>query len=267
MHLKRLIVAAVLLPLIYLYIMYLPPGYFFFLIILISSLALSEFYSMYNVSGILKYTCFFFGALILGVSFFLKDLLLNSIIISLMGIMVVRLLFKRDPVSSLSDISPPVVGLVYIPVLCSFQMQIRQIGPEWIMFLFGTVWASDSMAYYIGKGMGKIKLYKEVSPNKTVEGAAGSFLGGAIGALVLKLTIVRQLTISSAVVIGIMIGIISIIGDLVESMFKRDAGVKDSGVIIPGHGGVLDKIDGVLFAGPVLYWILTVMKIIRQVPS
>ncbi len=263
MHLKRLIVAAVLLPPIYLYIMYLPPEYFFLLIILISSLALSEFYSMYSVSGILKYTCFFLGISILAVSFFLKDLFLNSIIISVMTIMVVRLLFKKDPVSSLSDISPPVVGLVYIPVLCSFQMQIRQLGPEWIMFLYGTVWASDSMAYYVGKGMGKKKLYKEVSPNKTVEGAAGSFFGGAVGALILKFAIVRQLTVSSAVFIGIMIGIISIIGDLVESMFKRDAGVKDSGVIIPGHGGMLDKIDGVLFAGPVLYWILTVMKIMK----
>jgi phosphatidate cytidylyltransferase len=263
MHLKRLIVAAVLLPPIYLYILYLPPEYFLFLVILISSLALTEFYSMYNVSGILKYACFFFGVSILGVSFFFKDQLLNSIIVSVITIMVVRLLIKRDPVSSLSDISAPVVGLVYIPVLCSFQMQIRQSGPEWIIFLYGTVWASDSMAYYIGKGMGRKKLYKEVSPNKTVEGAAGSFLGGAIGAIVLKLTVVTHLSISSAVFIGIMIGVVAIIGDLVESMFKRDAGMKDSGVIIPGHGGMLDKLDGVLFAGPVLYWILTAMEIAK----
>jgi phosphatidate cytidylyltransferase len=263
MHLKRLIVAAVLLPPIYLYITYLPPAYFSLLLVLISSLALSEFYSMYNVSGKLKYACFFLGISILGVSFFLKDQLLNSIIVSVIVIMVIRLLVKRDPVSSLSDISAPVVGLIYVPVLCSFQMQIRQSGPEWIILLYGTVWASDSMAYYIGKGIGKKKLYKEVSPNKTVEGAVGSLLGGVIGALVLKLIVVRHLTISSAVFIGIMIGIVAIIGDLVESMFKRDAGVKDSGVIVPGHGGMLDKLDGVLFAGPVLYWILTAMQITK----
>ncbi len=256
MHLKRLIVAAVLLPLIYLYIMYLPSGYFFVLLLSISVLAMSEFYSMYRVAGIFKYACLLLGILILSVSYFSKDLLFDVIIISIMAIMGMRLFFKRDPVFSLSDISHPVVGLLYIPGLCSFQAQIRQIGPEWIIFLYATVWSSDSLAYYIGKGIGKRKLYKEVSPNKTVAGAGGSVIGGVIGALLLKAALVPQLAVSSAVFIGIMVGIISIIGDLVESMFKRDAGVKDSGVIIPGHGGILDKIDGALFAGPMLYWIL-----------
>lgn len=256
MHLKRLIVAAVLLPVMYLYIMYLPSGYFFVLLLIVSLLGMSEFYSMYRVAGILKYACLFFGISILSVSYFSKDLLLDVIIVSIMTTMVIRLLFKRDPVSSLSDISPPVVGLLYIPVLFSFQAQIRHIGPEWIIFLYATVWSSDSLAYCIGKGIGKRKLYKEVSPNKTVAGAGGSVIGGVIGALLLKAALVPQLAVHSAVLIGVMIGIISIIGDLVESMFKRDAGVKDSGVIIPGHGGILDKIDGALFAGPMLYWIL-----------
>jgi phosphatidate cytidylyltransferase len=117
------------------------------------------------------------------------------------------------------------------------------------------------MAYYIGKGIGKRKLYREVSPNKTVAGAAGSLIGGITGALILRALIVPQITASAALFIGATIGIISVIGDLIESMFKRDAGVKDSGIIIPGHGGILDKIDGSLFAGPVLYWVLTALGI------
>lgn len=256
MHLKRLIVAAILLPLIYLYIMYLPSGYFFALLVLVSVLALSEFCSMYRVSGVLRYLCLLSGVLILCAAYFSKEYLTDIVFVSVMAALCLRLLVKRDPYSSLRDIAPPMVGLLYIPGLVTFQTQIRQIGPEWIIFLYASVWASDSMAYYIGKGIGKRKLYREVSPNKTVAGAAGSLLGGAIGALLMAATVVPHLTVSNAVIIGIVIGIISVIGDLVESMFKRDAGVKDSGIMIPGHGGVLDKIDGALFAGPVLYWIL-----------
>jgi phosphatidate cytidylyltransferase len=259
--LKRLIVAAVLLPVIYLYVMYLPSKYFLFLLIFISLLAVSEFYSMYHVAGILRYLCLFFSACILGISYISKDLLLDIIILSILVIMGIRLLIKKEPLSALYDISPPILGLLYIPVFLAFQTQIRRLGPEWIIFLYASVWASDTMAYYLGKWIGKRRLYKEVSPNKTVAGAVGSFIGGVIGVLLLRATLVPLLTASSAVLIGIMIGSISIVGDLVESMFKRDAGIKDSGVIIPGHGGILDKIDGVLFASPVLYWILKVMGI------
>jgi phosphatidate cytidylyltransferase len=261
MHLKRLIVAAVLLPVIYLYIMYLPSGYFSILLIFVSLLAMSEFYSMYHVAGILRYAGFFLGICILIMSYILKNPLPDVIILSIMAIMVIRLLVKKNPVSALNDISSPVMGIFYIPVFLAFQTQIREIGPEWIIFLYATVWSSDSMAYYLGKGIGKRKLYKEVSPNKTVAGAAGSIIGGVISAIILRATIVQLLSASNAVLIGIMIGIVSIIGDLVESMFKRDAGFKDSGIIIPGHGGILDKIDGILFAGPVLYWILKIMGI------
>ena len=153
--------------------------------------------------------------------------------------------------------------MLYIPGFLSSQTQIRNVGPEWIIFLYATVWASDSAAYYIGKGIGKKKLYQEMSPNKTVAGAVGSVAGGAAGASILKILIVPQLTLPSAAFIGCLIGTISIAGDLVESMFKRDAGVKDSGVLIPGHGGILDKIDGTLFAGPLLYWVLTFKGLLR----
>jgi phosphatidate cytidylyltransferase len=263
MHRKRLIVAAALLPVLFLSVMYLPQGYFFILLCAVSLLGMLEFYSMYHVQGALRYACLFVGIFILAVSYFSREHLPETFVFSAMAIMVIRLLTKRDPLSSLHDIAAPVVGLIYIPGFLSSQTQIRSVGPEWIIFLYATVWASDSAAYYIGKGIGKKKLYPEMSPNKTVAGAVGSVAGGAAGALMLKGLIVPQLTLPSAVFIGCLIGIISIAGDLVESMFKRDAGVKDSGVIIPGHGGILDKIDGTLFAGPLLYWVLTFKGLLR----
>jgi phosphatidate cytidylyltransferase len=263
MHRKRLIVAAALLPVLFLSVMYLPEGYFFILLCAVSFLGMLEFYSMYRVQGAVRYACLLFGVFIIAVSYFSRAHLSETLVFSAMAIMVIRLLTKRDPLSSLHDIAAPVVGLVYIPGFLSSQTQIRNIGPEWIIFLYATVWASDSAAYYIGKGIGKRKLYQEMSPNKTVAGAVGSVAGGAAGALMLKVLIVPQLTLPSAAFIGCLIGIISIAGDLVESMFKRDAGVKDSGVIIPGHGGILDKIDGTLFAGPLLYWVLAFKGLLR----
>lgn len=261
MHLKRLIVAALLLPIIYLYIMLLPPQYFLILLTCVSSIALTEFYSLYRVKGMLRYTCLFLGMVLLITSYFSRELLLEMIVVSVLAIMTIRLFIKKDPLSSLTDISPPLIGLLYIPVFLTFQIQIREFGPEWIVFLYAVVWVSDSMAYYVGKGLGKRRLYAAVSPNKTIAGAVGSVIGGALCSLLLSSVFIPSLTASSAVAIGIMIGFITIIGDLVESMFKRDAGIKDSGVIIPGHGGILDKIDGMLFSGPVLYFMLLAMGI------
>jgi phosphatidate cytidylyltransferase len=256
MLLKRLIVAAVFLPALYLYIMHLSMEFFFFLLIAVSLVALSEFYSMYHVAGLLKYACLFLSVAVLSVSNFAREYLPDVFILSIMVIMVIRLFFKRDPVSSLYDMSPAVIGFLYVPGLILFQGRIREFGPEWIIFLYATVWASDAMAYFLGKGIGGRKLYREVSPNKTVAGAAGSLIGGALGGLLSGVLFVHQLQGTSAVSIGVIIGSISVIGDLIESMFKRDAGVKDSGIIFPGHGGILDKMDGSLFAGPILYWIL-----------
>jgi len=261
MHFKRIAVATILLPILYLYIMYLSSAYFVFFLICMSVIALSEFYTMYQVTGILRYAGLFFGILILCTSYFSKNLLINTIILSVMALAALRLFFKRNPKSSLSDISIPVFGLLYIPSLITFQAYIREIGPEWIILLYATVWAADTLAYSIGTLFGKRKLYIEVSPNKTLLGAAGSLMGGVLGVVAVKAALIHTLSISSVFFIGIMIGAISVLGDLVESMFKRDAGVKDSGIIIPGHGGVLDKIDGVLFAGAVLFWMLTALRI------
>jgi len=261
MHLKRLIVAAILLPCFYLYIMYLPPQFFLVLLLGVSSIAITEFYSMYHVKGILKYTCLFLGIIILSFSYLSRELLFAVTTVSVITVMSIRLFLKNNPLSSLKDISSPIIGLLYIPALLTFQIQIRKRGPEWIIFLYALVWVSDSAAYYAGKGFGKRRLYSAVSPNKTIAGAVGSIAGGALCSLFLSYAFVPLLTPSSAIVIGIIIGFTTIIGDLVESMFKRDAGIKDSGVIIPGHGGILDKIDGVLFGGPVLYFLLLAIGI------
>jgi phosphatidate cytidylyltransferase len=268
MHLKRLIVALIVLPLLYLYVTELPPPYFLGLIVLVSLLAQREFYAMYRTKGFLCLLGFCSGcALLIGTALSsqwcptewkcdaLPTLLMAAFILLASG----RLFAEKDPASALRDLAPVLTGFLYIPVLLLAQWHLRLKGFEWILLLYGCVWASDSLAYYVGKGMGKRKLYYTVSPNKTVAGAVGSVLGGLLsGAALGQLLLPAEGPFASALCGGV-IGLATIVGDLVESMFKRDAGVKDSGSLIPGHGGILDKIDGSLFAGPFLYWMTTVL--------
>jgi phosphatidate cytidylyltransferase len=255
MHHKRLIVAAIVIPLLYLYVMFLPAEYFLYLVVFISTVALVEFYSLFRIQPILKYTAVAWGAALLAVFFVARHLFVDLLLLSALTLMGLRLFIRRDPSSSLAEVSAVLLGLLYIPGLLTFQLDLVRRGPAWIVMLYVAVWVSDSMAYYIGKGFGKRKLYSEVSPNKTVAGAVGSLAGGAIGAVFIKSVILHDVLFPEAVLLGLSVGAASVVGDLVESMFKRDAGVKDSSNILPGHGGMLDKLDSVTFAGPVFYWL------------
>lgn len=255
MHHKRLIVACILVPVFYLYIMYLPVEYLLYLLVLVSSAALIEFYRMFRLQPALRYAGVVSGAAMLAVFFAARHFFIDVLLLCAMAVMGIRLFLKRDPARSLSEVSAVILGLLYIPGLLTFQLSLAKAGPVWIVLLYISVWVSDSMAYYVGKGLGKRKLYPEVSPNKTVAGAVGSVVGGAAGALFVRSVMMRQISLYQAVLLGLTIGLACIAGDLVESMFKRDAGVKDSSNILPGHGGILDKLDSVTFAGPVFYWL------------
>jgi phosphatidate cytidylyltransferase len=274
-NLKRFIVAVVVLPVLYLYITKLPPVFFLILLTVISIVGQMEFYLMYKTNRALAFLGVISGVMLLGSSLFQPSAISVSLqqtglsiqplvfIIAFILISSARLLLIKNPSSSLNDIAPIITGFIYIPNLLIAQWHLRLNGYEWIIFLYGCVWASDSLAYYIGKGIGKRKLYKEVSPNKTVEGAFGSLAGGILSALFLGKLMLNEISAPALILLGSIIALASITGDLVESMFKRDAGVKDSGSFIPGHGGILDKIDSVLFAGPVIYCCSIVLGLIH----
>jgi phosphatidate cytidylyltransferase len=259
MNVKRIVTAAVALPLFALYVMKLPPVYFAVMVSAVSAVALHEFCSMYGVTGRLKYPGVVLGFLMpLGFyAYGFWDVLFFSFI----AVAAARLFIRPDPSSSLRDVAPVVLGLVYIPGLLGFQISLREADPGLVLYLYGSVWTADAFAYYIGKGIGGRKLYEAVSPNKTMAGGAGSVAGGAAGALLIKYLLLPDLPPTAAALTGAVIGAVTVLGDLVESMFKRDAGVKDSGSIVPGHGGLLDKIDGSVFAGPALFWMLTALRI------
>jgi phosphatidate cytidylyltransferase len=149
------------------------------------------------------------------------------------------------------------VGAIYIGYGFSYMMQTiwKPNGLALSLLVIIVTWANDSGAYFVGKKWGKHKLWPQISPNKTIEGSLGGVLFGLI-ASVLIFTIVPDLGgLALAVGLGILIPVVGQIGDLVESAWKRSTGVKDSGVLLPGHGGVLDRFDSLLFTFMILHLI------------
>jgi phosphatidate cytidylyltransferase len=131
-------------------------------------------------------------------------------------------------------------------------------GRKALLFLLLCVWICDSAAYYVGSTLGRRKLAPEISPNKTIAGSVGGTVGGAGAAIILKMLNLVPWSISFTLVAGLCIAVLAQLGDLAESMIKRDAGVKDSGSLIPGHGGMMDRVDALLFTVPVFYYILSI---------
>lgn len=146
-------------------------------------------------------------------------------------------------------------GLVYVVALLSFLPWVRRFddGLTWIFLILATTWMSDTGAYFAGRAFGKTKLFERVSPKKTVEGAIGGMLAAVLAALVVKAIGLPNVGWGHAVVLGLLLDGFGIVGDLTESMFKRSFKVKDSGWIMPGHGGILDRIDSLLFTAPVAF--------------
>lgn len=265
MHLNRIITAIIAIPLLYLYVTKLPPLFFLLILVVVGAIAQIEFYKMYQTRRIFSFLGVLCGILILGHPLFVyieggsynfSNLHFAILVFSFMLISTARLFLFKEPSDSLKDISAALIGLLYIPNLLFMQWLLRLEGVEWILFLYAAVWMSDTLAYYIGRNFGKRRLYVTVSPNKTVEGALGSLIGGLFAGLLMGLLVLNNVNIYLLAAFGLIIGAVSIVGDLVESLFKRDADIKDSGSLIPGHGGFLDRIDSALFAGVVLYWLV-----------
>jgi phosphatidate cytidylyltransferase len=153
------------------------------------------------------------------------------------------------------------IGYIMLPFLFIVKISfgIAAYNPKIIIGLFILIWTNDTFAYLVGKSIGKHKLFERISPKKTIEG----FLGGVVfaafaGFLISKFYIQPKPDFSSKsiliwMIIALIVSIFGTIGDLIESKFKRIAGVKDSGSIMPGHGGVLDRLDSVIFVAPVIY--------------
>ena len=156
------------------------------------------------------------------------------------------------------------IGLVLISAAVTAIFAVWQSSPWWLMYLFLLVWGADSGAYFVGRKLGKKKLAPDVSPNKSVEGLYGGIVTAtviivAVEVLYLKLSLAEHILF---LILSVVTVFSSVLGDLFESMIKRRAGIKDSGRILPGHGGVLDRIDSLLAAAPIFAAGMYVLKLI-----
>ncbi|HKF45009.1 MAG TPA: phosphatidate cytidylyltransferase [Thermoanaerobaculia bacterium] len=262
MAFKREAAAAVAIPIVLGILFFTPPLVFDLLVALITLGALWEFYRIAEKTGhpVAK-TVGMGGGVLLFVAapgFFPILPPRETHIILVIGLVAVLSAFAElassvEVGSALAGAGSTVLGLLLVALPSIGMMAIREVTPRGVLFLFMIVWGCDSFAYYVGKNFGRRKLAPTVSPKKTWEGTIGGFVGAAlVGAAAGTWWVLPELGTARGALAGALASSAGQIGDLVESLWKRGAGVKDSGVFLPGHGGFYDRIDSLLFAAPVL---------------
>jgi phosphatidate cytidylyltransferase len=173
---------------------------------------------------------------------------------------------SKDLSSTISKMGMALFGILYIGFLLAYVSLIRNManGRLWVLFLIATVWAGDIFALLSGSLFGQHKLYPKISPNKTFEGLGGAIVGSLIVGLGFIMIFIPHLEKVPCALLAIGLGILGQFGDFTESMLKRGAQVKDSGTLIPGHGGMLDRLDSFLFSAPFLHYSL--LYLLKETP-
>jgi phosphatidate cytidylyltransferase len=177
------------------------------------------------------------------------ELLLSAVVIVALAD---ALIFEQHIPDAPRRVGLAVLGAVYPGLLISALVPLRQLplGFWWVLLALTVTWANDTGAYFAGRAFGKHKLYPRISPSKTWEGAIGGSLASIAGACVVQQVWLHTLSLSGAALIGAGAAVLGPLGDLSESMLKRAFGAKDSGKLLPGHGGLLDRLDALLFNAP-----------------
>jgi phosphatidate cytidylyltransferase len=266
---RRIYTILVLAPLVYAVIRYLPPLAFSGAVMLAGGLALFEFYRMCfggrSHSLLIGIGLTGFAALILVTH--RPDILVPILLATLIGIISVPLLSRVSLEQSLRDSAVTLFGVLYLGLTLGTLSMTRLLPQgEWlIFFLLLVTWASDTGAYYVGTLYGRHRLAPTISPKKTVEGLVGGFFGAIIVAYAARWWFLPELSSLDCLILATLLTITGLWGDLTESAMKRSVGMKDSGGILPGHGGMLDRLDSLLFTAPVFYYYVTMVSRLRVI--
>jgi phosphatidate cytidylyltransferase len=191
-------------------------------------------------------------------SFAIPVLISSAILISL-----IWLLFRSSREQGFSDWAWTMAGILYIGWMLSYWVTLRdaETGKELVFWAMFTTFANDISAFFIGRALGKHRLAPRISPGKTWEGAIGGIFASIIASLILGAIFHLPFSYWQIALWGLAISIFAQLGDLVESLLKRNTGVKDAGNLVPGHGGILDRIDSLIFTGVIVYYCVTLARL------
>ena len=267
----RELTAVVGVPLMIWIIQFAPHSVYIGFFALIGVLALHEFLVLGEKKGYpIQKTLSIALMLLLLAAFLRPEVSVEVVVFAVLLIIPAFYVFSRgDLEAALPASAVCVLGILYIGMLAGAVLRLRldfgdTVGPKLIFFLFVVVWAGDAGAYYFGKAFGKHRLSPRVSPKKTIEGGIGGLATSVLAAAIISLTFFREFPLPHALAAAVLLSMSGVIGDLAESLWKRSAAVKDSGALIPGHGGFLDRSDSIFFTAPILYayWFLLTKEIV-----
>jgi phosphatidate cytidylyltransferase len=260
----RVLSAIVFLPLLLLIIWRGAPVYFAGLILVVAALALLEYKNIAThvgmnvgivqsvLAGLSILTAFYFER---------PDLALAAFAALVIVELTAQLFTSQDLTKALASAAGTIFGVAYITVLGGYLIALRlvddkglSLSAKLISLFFLIVFAGDTGAYYTGRMLGKHKLAPRISPGKTIEGLIGGLAANVLAVVIARHTFFPELELVTAIPLALLMGGLGVIGDLCESMMKRGSQVKDAAHLIPGHGGVLDRLDSILFNAPVLYY-------------
>lgn len=258
---KQRILTAVLAAAVFLPIVIIGGLPFTLLIYLLASIAIYELLKMKKISlltfpGILSLLLIWvllypnpYFDLLAEVNVTKSEIALLAVVFLLSYTVITKNLFTFD------DAAFIILASIYIGIGFYYFIEINEQGLKYLFFAMFVIWATDSGAYFVGRAMGKRKLWPEISPNKTVEGSIGGIVCALVVAIIFHMIIPINDSILMVVIITVLLSIFGQMGDLVESALKRHYAVKDSGSILPGHGGILDRFDSLLFVLPIFHFL------------
>lgn len=255
---KRILTGVIAIPVLCLLIGYGPEPTLFIMVLIAVVLGLREFYllALPENKGHERAIGIIMGMTVPSLMYLGGTSLLHvSLGFSIIFLCSIYMLKSDNFTMAVSKVAITLFGILYIGLLLSYVTLINgtSSGKQWVFLLVVTVWAADIGSFFVGSFVGKHKLYAKVSPNKTIEGLGGGIGGAVAAALLYRTFFFSDLTVSDCLFLGFFLTLFGQLGDFTESMIKRSAHVKDSSDLIPGHGGMLDRLDSFLFSAPFLY--------------